>query len=332
MSELSNKKVFVTREHIIPEAIEHLKQFLDVDVWGERSAPPRNVMLQKAQQSDGMITEITDMVDKELLGQAPRLRVVANRAVGMDNIDIDEATRHGVFVSNTPGVLHESCADFAFGLMLSVARNIVHGDRQIHAGEWKIFDQIPYLGTDVHGATLGIIGMGLIGTAVARRAKAFDMRVLYYSLHRKPEVEDQLGVEWKPDMDSVLRESDFVSLHVPLTAETEYIIGKRELDLMQTHSFLINTTRGPTVNPAALYEAVSTGKIAGAALDVTDPEPIPFNDPLLTLPNVVITPHIASASSSTVKKMGMLTVQNIIGALSGTEMPSCLNPEATKGL
>ena len=289
-------------------------------------------MLQKARESDGLITEITDLVDRELLDQAPRLKVVANRAVGMDNIDIGEATLHGVLVSNTPGVLHESCADFTLGLMLSVARNITYGDRQIHAGEWKIFDQIPYLGTDVHGATLGIIGMGLIGTAVARRARAFDMKVLYFSRNRKPDVEAQLGVEWRPDMDSVLSESDFVSLHVPLTPETESIIGKRQLDLMQPHAFLINTTRGPTVNAGALYEAVRTGRIAGAALDVTDPEPIPFDDPLLTLPNVVISPHIASASSSTVKKMGMLTVQNVIGALSGTAMPSCLNPEAKPAL
>ncbi|HJO82302.1 MAG: D-glycerate dehydrogenase [SAR202 cluster bacterium] len=328
MPELSTKRVFVTREHIIPEAIASLRQSVDVEVWSERSAPPRDVFLRKARESDGMITEITDLVDKELLDQAPRLKVVANRAVGMDNIDIGEATAHGVFVSNTPGVLHESCADFTFGLMLSVARNITYGDRRIREGEWKVFDQIPYLGTDVHGATLGIIGMGLIGTAVVRRAQAFDMKVIYFSRNRKPEVEKQLGVEWRPDMDDLLAESDFVSLHVPLTAETQRIIGKRELELMQPHSFLINTTRGPTVDPGALYEAVKTGQIAGAALDVTDPEPIPFDDPLLSLPNVVISPHIASASSSTVRKMGELTAQNVIGALSGTAMPSCVNPEA----
>ena len=203
--------MFLPREQIITDAIAHLEQFFDVAVWEERSAPPREVMLQKAQESDALITEITDLVDKGLLDKAPRLKVVANRAVGMDNIDIDEATKHGVLVSNTPGVLHESCADFTFGLMLSVARNITYGDRQIHAGEWKIFDQIPYLGTDVHGTTLGIVGMGLIGTAVARRARAFDMKVLYFSRTRRPEVEDQLGVEWKPDLDSVLSESDFIS-------------------------------------------------------------------------------------------------------------------------
>jgi len=175
---------------------------------------------------------------------------------------------------------------------------------------------------------LGILGMGLIGTAVARRAKAFNMMVVYYSRNRKPEIEYELGVTWRHDMDSVLRESDFVSLHVPLTTETEHLIGERELEMMQSHAFLINTTRGPTVDPRALYNAVSTSCIAGAALDVTDPEPISFDDPLLTLPNIVISPHIASASSSTVKKMGMLAAQNVIGAFSGTVMPSCLNPEA----
>lgn len=330
MQDISNQKVFVTRNHIIPEAIEHLKQFVEVEVWERQTAPPREIFFKKAAESDGLITEITDIVDKDLLDQAPRLKVVANRAVGVDNINIEEATKHGVRVSNTPGVLDESCADFTFGLMLSVARNITYGDRQIRAGKWKAFDQIPYLGADVHGATLGIIGMGLIGTAVARRAKAFDMRVLYFSRNRKSSLEEKLGVQWEPDMATVLSTSDFVSLHVPLTTETQHIIGEPELSLMQPHSFLINTTRGSTVDPIALYKALKTGQIAGAALDVTDPEPIRIVDPLLTLSNIVISPHIASASSATVKKMGELTVENIVGALSGTPMPSCLNPNAAK--
>lgn len=328
MTESSRKKVFVTRPHIITDAIERLKEHFDVEVWQERSAPPRDVMLQKAGDFDGMVTEVTEQIDKEFLDRAKRLKVVANRGVGLDNINIDEATKHGVLISNTPGVLHESCADFTLGLMLSLARNISYGDRQVHAGAWKVFDQMPYLGTDVYGATLGIVGLGLIGTAVARRAKAFDMRVLYSSRSRKPEVEEQLGVEWRPTMDAILQESDFVSLHMPLTPETEYMIGERELGLMQSHAFLINTTRGRTVNPKALYDAVSSGGIAGAALDVTDPEPIPFDDPLLSLPNVVVSPHIASASSATVKKMGSLTAENVIGALLGKEMPSCVNPQA----
>lgn len=325
---MAREKIFVTREHIIPEAIAYLAEHYDVEVWKERSAPPRDLLIKKASECAGMLTEITDVIDKELLDQTSTLRVVANRAVGMDNIDIPEATSHGVMVANTPGVLHESCADFTFGLMLSLARNITYGDRQIRAGAWKVFDQIPYLGTDVYEATLGIIGMGLIGTAVARRAKAFNMKIVYYSRTRKPELEESLGLEWRPEMDSIFREADYVSLHMPLTADTEYVVGPRELGLMKPTSFLINTTRGRTVDPKALYEAVSGGGIAGAALDVTDPEPIGIDDPLLTLPNVLISPHIASASSATVRKMGQMAAANILAALEGQTMPSCVNPEA----
>lgn len=327
---MAREKLFITREHIIPEAIKFLAKHHDVEVWKERSAPPRDLLIRKAGECAGLLTEITDVIDKELLDQTSTLRVVANRAVGMDNIDIPEATSHGVLVANTPGVLHESCADFAFGLMLSLARNITYGDRQIRAGEWKMFDQIPYVGTDVYNATLGIIGMGLIGTAVARRATAFNMKIIYTSRTRKPEVEESLGAEWRPDMDSVLKEADFVSLHMPLTAETEYIVSTRELELMKPTSFLINTTRGRTVDPKALYAAVSGGSIAGAALDVTDPEPIGIDDPLLTLPNVLISPHIASASSATMRKMGQMAADNIMAALEGKPMPSCVNPEAVE--
>lgn len=326
---MAREKIFITRQHIIPEAIKFLAERHDVEVWEERSAPPRELLMQKASECAGMLTEITDVVDKELLDQTSTLRVVANRAVGMDNIDIAEATSHGVLVSNTPGVLHESCADFTFGLMLSLARNITYGDRQIRSGAWKVFDQIPYLGTDVYDATLGIIGMGLIGTAVARRATAFNMKIIYYSRTRKPDVEDSLGVEWRPDMDAIFKEADYVSLHMPLSADTEYMVSTRELGLMKPTAFLINTTRGRTVDPKALYEAASSGSIAGAALDVTDPEPIGLDDPLLTLPNVLISPHIASASSATVRKMGQMAADNIIAALEGKPMPSCANPEAT---
>ncbi len=325
---MAREKLFITREHIIPEAIKFLAEHHDVEVWKERTAPPRDLLIEKAGECAGLLTEITDLVDKELLDQASTLRVVANRAVGMDNIDIPEATRHGVLVANTPGVLHESCADFAFGLMLSLARNITYGDRQIRAGEWKMFDQIPYVGTDVYEATLGIIGMGLIGTAVARRATAFNMKIIYNSRTRKPEVEESLGAEWRPNMDSIFKEADYVSLHMPLTADTEYMVSSRELDLMKPTAFLINTTRGRTVDPKALYTAVSDGFIAGAAIDVTDPEPIGIDDPLLTLPNVLISPHIASASTATMRKMGQMAADNIMAALEGKPMPSCVNPKA----
>ena len=246
---MPDQKIYITRSHIIPEAIAYLDGIYDIEVWQQNEPPPRALMLEKAQECDALLTEVTDIIDAELLNQATNLKVVANRAVGLDNIDIPAATRNGILIGNTPGVLHESCADFTFGLILALARNIGYGERRIRAGEWTVFDQIPYLGTDVHGATLGIIGMGLIGTAVARRARAFDMRIIYNSRTRKPEVEAELGAEWREEMDAVLSEADYVSLHMPLTPETEYMVGKRELELMQPTAFLINTTRGRTVNP-----------------------------------------------------------------------------------
>ena len=326
---MPNDKIFITRSHIIPEAIAYLDGIYDIEVWQQNSPPPRELLLEKARECDALLTEVTDIIDAELLDQATNLKVVANRAVGLDNIDIPAATRNGILIGNTPGVLHESCADFTFGLILALARNIAYGERRIRAGEWKVFDQIPYLGTDVHGATLGIIGMGLIGTAVARRARAFDMRIVYHSRTRKPDVEAALGAEWRDDMDAVLSEADYVSLHMPLTPDTEYMVGKRELELMQPTAFLINTTRGRTVDPRALYDALAGGVIAGAAIDVTDPEPIPFDDPLLSLDNLLITPHIASASRQTVRRMGQMCADNIIAALNGDTMPGCVNPEAT---
>lgn len=319
------RKVFVTRAHIIPEAIEYLRDRLDVEVWERNAPPPKSLLMQKANERDAFLTEVTDIIDEQVLDAASTLSVVANRAVGLDNIDIPAATRNGVLVCNTPGVLHESCADFTMGLTLSLARNIAYGDRRIRAREWTVFDQIPYLGTDVYGATLGIIGLGLIGTAVARRARAFDMSVLYHSRTRKPNEERRLGLQWRADMDAVLAEADFVSLHVPLLPETEYLIGERELALMKRGAYLINTTRGRTVDPRALYDALTGGEIAGAALDVTDPEPIPHDDPLLALENVLFTPHIASASRQTVRRMGQMSADNIIAALNGEPIPGCVN-------
>ena len=323
-------KVFATREHIIPEAIARLSRIYDVEVWREDAPPPKSLLAAKAADCDALITEITDIVDAEVLDGATRLKVVSNRAVGVDNIDIAAATRNGVLVGNTPGTLHESCADFTMGLILSLARNIAYGDRRIRGGYWTMFDQIPYVGTDVHGATLGIVGMGLIGAAVAKRAAAFDMRVIYHSRTRKPDVEAQLGVQWRDSVDAVLRDADFVSLHVPLTPQTEFMIGERELGLMQPHAYLINTTRGRTVDPAALHAALAGGVIAGAALDVTEPEPLPPDDPLLALDNVVFTPHIASASRQTLLRMGDMVADNVAAALNGAPMPSCVNPDAAR--
>lgn len=319
-------KVFVTRNRV-PDAIALLREHVDVDVWEEDAPPSPSVMVQKAGECEGILTEIDNIVDRKVLASTA-LMVVANRAVGVDNVDIPEATGRGIVVSNTPGVLHDSCADFTFALILAVARNLVMGDRQIRAGEWAVFDQGPYIGTDVHGATLGIVGLGAIGTAVARRAAGFDMRVVYFSRTRKKDAEERYGVEWVPDLTTLLGESDFVSVHVPLSTETRHLIGEAELAQMKSGAFLINTSRGGTVDPRALYEAVFGGVIAGAALDVTEPEPIPLDDPLLTLPNVIVTPHISSGSSATFRRMGMMAATNIIEALTGRPMTSCVNPEA----
>ena len=324
---MSRNTVFVTRRRV-PEAVALLEQHFDVEVWEGATPPPKSLLIQKATECQGILTEIDDIVDKEVLRAAKTLMVVSNRAVGMDNVDVEEATLCGIVAGNTPGVLHESCADFVFALILAAARRVAFADRRVQAREWKVFDQMPYLGTDVHGATLGIVGLGQIGQAVARRARGFDMRVMYFSRTRRPECEEMYAVQWMPELPALLRESDFVSIHVPLTAETYHLIGEPQLSQMKPGAFLINTSRGGTVDSKALCVALTRGTLAGAALDVTEPEPIPPDDPLLSMPNVVITPHISSASSATVRAMGLMAARNVIAALTGQAMPSCVNPQA----
>ena len=314
----------------VPEAVALLESRFDVEVWTERTPPPREELLKRLAYCEAVVTEIDDLVDEAALRSAPSLRVVANRAVGLDNVEVEAATRLGVLVSNTPGVLQESCADFAFAMILALARNVPYADRQVRAGAWKMFDQSPYLGADVHGATLGIVGLGGIGEAVMRRASGFDMRVLYHSRSRKPEAERAYGGEWAPDLDDLLAESDFVSLHVPLTLRTELLIGRREFALMKPAAYLVNTARGRVVDTDALCEALSAGRLAGAALDVTDPEPLPPDHPLLAMPNVIVTPHISSGSAATVRRMGMMAAENVVAALTGGQMVSCVNPEAVE--
>ena len=326
---MATDRVFVTRRRV-PEAIALLERHFDVEVWERKTPPPRPVLLSRLAVSRGVLTEIDDLIDEEALRSTDTLRVVANRAVGMDNVDVDTATRLGVAVSNTPGVLHESCADFTFALILALARNVVFSDRQVRAGAWTMFDQMPNLGADVHGATLGIVGLGNIGQAVMRRARGFDMRVIYHSRTRQPQFESDYAIEWRPSLDSLLGESDFVSIHVPLTQQTERLMGQAQFDRMKPSAFLVNSSRGRTVDSKALYEALSGGQIAGAALDVTDPEPLPLDDPLLTLPNVIITPHLSSASAATVRRMGLMAAENIVAALTGLPMPSCVNPSVLR--
>jgi glyoxylate reductase len=326
---MAEQKVFVTRI-IVPDAITKLEENFEVEVWQEPTPPPKALLLQKVKECDGFMIESNDMMDDEVFSAADRLKVVSTRAIGIDNIDLASATRNGVIVGNTPGILHESCADFTMGLILSLARQVTRSNRKVIAGEWKIFDQTPYLGTDVYGKTLGLIGLGLIGTAVAKRAKAFDMNILYHSRTRKPDIEDMYGVQWTADLDGLLSSSDYVSIHVPLGPETQGLIGREEIKKMNNDAFLINTSRGGTVDPDALRESLAAGEIAGAALDVTLPEPILPDDPLVHMENVIVTPHIASASAATLRRMGLMSADNIISYLKGKPMPACLNPEAAK--
>ena len=326
---MAEQKIFVTRI-IVPDAITKLEENFEVEVWQEPTPPPKALLLQKVKECDGFMIESNDMMDDEVFSAADRLKVVSTRAIGIDNIDLASATRNGVIVGNTPGILHESCADFTMGLILSLARQVTRSNRKVIAGEWKIFDQTPYLGTDVYGKTLGLIGLGLIGTAVAKRAKAFDMNILYHSRTRKADIEDMYGVQWTADLDGLLSSSDYVSIHVPLGPETQGLIGREEIKKMNNDAFLINTSRGGTVDPDALRESLAAGEIAGAALDVTLPEPILPDDPLVHMENVIVTPHIASASAATLRRMGLMSADNIISYLKGKPMPACLNPEAAK--
>ena len=230
---MAEQKIFVTRI-IVPDAITKLEENFEVEVWQEPTPPPKALLLQKVKECDGFMIESNDMMDDEVFSAADRLKVVSTRAIGIDNIDLASATRNGVIVGNTPGILHESCADFTMGLILSLARQVTRSNRKVIAGEWKIFDQTPYLGTDVYGKTLGLIGLGLIGTAVAKRAKAFDMNILYHSRTRKPDIEDMYGVQWTADLDGLLSSSDYVSIHVPLGPETQGLIGREEIKKMNT--------------------------------------------------------------------------------------------------
>jgi glyoxylate reductase len=318
-------RVFVTRG-LPGRAIEVLRKTCDVEVWPGEMPPSPDELAAAMAGCDGIFSLLTDRIDKALLESAPGLIVVSNMATGFDNVDVAAATARNVLVTRTPGVLSETTADFAFALLLAAARRVVEGDRHTREGRWRTWGPETLLGQDVHGATLGIVGMGGIGTEVARRARGFGMRILYASRTRRPGIESEVGAEFRP-LEDVLRESDFVTLHTPLTDDTRQMINERTLRLMKPAAVLINTGRGPLVDQAALYEALRDGVIAGAALDVTDPEPMPADDPLLTLPNVIVTPHIASASVATRSRMALLAAENLLAGLHGELPEHAVNPE-----
>lgn len=308
--------VFVTRA-VPGRALELLHEAGHIpEVWPDPLPPPAETLATKLAECDAALTMVVDRITPEMLDASPRLKVVANMAVGYDNIDPAEAASRGIWVTNTPGVLAETTADMAFALLMSAARNVVASDRDTRSGGWKTWSPTGFLGQDVFGSTLGIVGLGEIGEAMARRGRGFDMRVVYASRTRKPDVEARLGCVFV-SLDELLAQSDFVSVHTPLTAETRGLFGKREFALMKPSALLINTARGGVVNQDALIEALRAAEIAGAALDVTDPEPLPLENPLYSFPNVIITPHIASASLATRSKMAEMAATNIIEVLAG---------------
>jgi glyoxylate reductase len=302
-------RVFVTRK-LPGSALERLSAAHEVEVWPDRLPPPHDVLIEHAAGAEGLLTLLTDRVDAELLEHARRLRAIANYAVGYDNVDLAAATARGIAVGNTPDVLTEATADLAFTLLLAAARRLPAALETVRAGDWLTWEPDKDLGYDVHGATLGIVGMGRIGRAVARRANGFDMNVI-----------DTGSIP----LEELLADSDFVSLHVPLTADTHHLIDAGALAKMRPTAILINTARGPIVDQGALRRALIDGTIAGAALDVTDPEPLPPDDPLLTAPNLIVAPHIGSATHSARTRMADMAVENLLAALDDRPMPHQVN-------
>jgi glyoxylate reductase len=314
-------RVLVTRR--IPEGgLAAVRAVADVDLWDDELPPPREVLLERVLGVDGLLSLLTDRVDDALLDAAgPALKVVSNYAVGYDNVDVDACRARGVAVGNTPGVLTETTADLAFALLMAVARRLPEGYDFVRADRWRTWGPLLLLGKDIHGATLGIVGFGRIGREVARRALGFGMRTLYYSrTQAPPEVEAELRAHYMP-MDELLGESDFVSLHPALNEETHHLIDAAALARMKPGAILINTSRGGVVDQAALADALRSGHLFGAGLDVTDPEPIRADDPLLALPNCLVVPHIASASERTRERMAQKAAANLIAGLRGEPLP-----------
>jgi lactate dehydrogenase-like 2-hydroxyacid dehydrogenase len=318
-------KVFLTRR-LLPGAMEMIEDFCQADIWPDELPPPYEAILQHVKGVEGLVCLLTDRIDRQVMETAGKdLKVISACSVGVDNIDLAAATELGLPVGNTPGVLTDATADLAFALLLAAARRVVEADRSVKKGEWKTWGPAILLGADLQGATLGILGFGRIGRAVAHRAAGFGMRILFTETGQcLPEP----GVEAaQVDLDTLLAESDFITLHCPLTPETRGLINRSALGKMKPTAVLVNTSRGPVVDMAALYNALSQKRLFAAALDVTDPEPLPPDSPLLTLENCIVVPHIASASVRTREKMSQMAAENLIAGLKGERLPNCVNPE-----
>ena len=318
---MAKPKVFVARL-ISTKGLDLIRGFCDIDIWSSELPPPRKEIIRRVREVEGIVSLLTDKIDADVMDAAPHLKVISNMAVGVDNVDVAAATTRKLPVGNTPGVLTNATADQTFALLLAAARRVVEGEKYVRSGKWITWDPQLLLGADLVGATLGIIGFGRIGQAVAKRARGFDLRVIYHD----PTAEPALGAS-PLDLDALLRESDFVSLHVPLTLATRLLVNAEFLSRMKPTAILVNTSRGGVVDQSALYEALKLKRIFAAALDVTDPEPLPVNSPLLELDNCLIVPHLGSASKYTRDMMSFLAAQNLIAGLKGERLPHCVNPE-----
>jgi glyoxylate reductase len=319
-------KVFVTR--IIPDAgLVPIKQHCDADVWTDPLPPPPALLRQKVAAVDGLVALLTDKIDAALLDAAPRLRVVSNYAVGFNNIDIPAATARGVAVGNTPGVLTDATADMAFCLLIGAARRLVEGHQYSVAGQWKTWEPLGHLGQDLAGRTLGVVGMGRIGFALAKRCHGgWDMKIVYHDVYANEKAEKELGAR-RVQLDTLLREADFISLHTDLNEKTRGMIGAAEFKKMKPTAVLVNTARGPLIDSSALVAALKARTIFAAGLDVTDPEPPDPADPMLRLPNLIVAPHIASATVGSRNAMAEICADNLLAGLAGKPLRAWVNPE-----
>jgi len=323
---MQKPKVYVTRE--LPERGLHIiKERFDAEVWPEYAPPPKEVITEKAAKVDALATLLSDKIDAEVFDAAPNLRIVSQLAVGFDNIDVKEATKRGIYVTNTPGVLTETTADFAWALLMAAARRVAEADRYVRAGKWKVgWHPAMLQGRDVYGATLGIVGLGRIGSSIAKRARGFDMKVLYYDVIRRQDLEKELKIEYV-EIDTLLQKSDFVTINVPLLKATYHLIDEKKLRLMKKTAILINNARGPVVDEKALYKALKEGWIASAGLDVFEQEPILQSNPLLTLENVIVAPHISSASFETRSRMSEMVAENLVAFFESRVPPNLVNKD-----
>jgi glyoxylate reductase len=322
-------RVFVTRR--IPDvALNRIQDACDTEIWPDRLPPPYATIKAKIVDCDGLVSLLTDRVDSELLNVAPRLKVVSNFAVGFNNIDVPACTERGISVGNTPGALTDATADCAFMLMISAARRLAEGVLDVRGGRWLTWEPVGYLGVELAGKTLGIVGMGRIGYALARRCRGgWGMRVLYHDVQPSIKAEDDLGAK-RVTLEELLRQSDFVSVHAALTMENHKIFGDAQFKLMKKSAVFVNTARGPLVDQEALFRALINGTIFAAGLDVTDPEPPDPKDPLLQLPNVVIAPHLASATATSRDSMAEICADNLIAGVTGQPLRAWVNPEVAE--